>query len=306
MRTRFTWSIGKRKLELGKRTLVMGIVNVTPDSFSDGARYFDRGRAVEHALKLLEEGADLIDIGGESTRPGAVVLGSGHQPTVSPEEELRRVIPVIAEVKTLKSKAVISVDTYKAEVARAAVEAGAEIVNDVSGFLWDTALAPDCAEMQCGVVLMHMRGNPETWRSLPPLRDPLKLVKSELKERAEHAIKEGVERNRVVLDPGLGFGKRLEENYPVLAGLHDLQELGFPLLVGASRKSFVGRAIAGDDHLAPVGERLYGSIAATTIAVLSGAHIVRVHDVKESVEAVRVIDSVMDTSAHHTSGRPAS
>jgi dihydropteroate synthase len=301
MRTRLTWSIGKRRLELGKRTLVMGIVNVTPDSFSDGARYFDRARAVEHALKMLEDGADFIDIGGESTRPGAVVIGSGHQPSVSSEEELRRVIPVIAEVKTLKPKAVISVDTYKAEVARAAIEAGAEIVNDVSGFLWDATLARDCAEMQCGVVLMHMRGYPETWRSLPPLRDPLKLVKSELQQRAEYAMKEGVEKTRIVLDPGLGFGKRLEENYPLLAGLRELQELRFPLLVGASRKSFVGRAIAGDDHLAPVSERLYGSIAAMTIAVLSGAHIVRVHDVKQSLDAARVIDSVMDASLHPAS-----
>ena len=288
MRPHFRWSIGNRTLELGgARTLVMGIVNVTPDSFSDGGVFLDRRAAVEHALRLLDEGADIVDVGGESTRPGA-------KASVTAEEELARVIPVIAEVKRARPEAVVSVDTYKASVARAAVEHGAEIVNDVSGLQWDPAMAETCADLDCGVVLMHMRGLPETWRTLPKLEDPVTLVKHELGMAAAKAQENGIARERMVLDPGFGFGKSFEENYPLLAKMDELAELGFPLLAGTSRKSFVGRAMGSD---VPASERLTGSLAAMVLSIMRGAHIVRVHDVKESVEAARVVDAVTGTGA---------
>ncbi|MGA8310605.1 MAG: dihydropteroate synthase, partial [Terriglobales bacterium] len=185
MRPVFEWQIGSRALQLGKRTLIMGVVNVTPDSFSDGGETFDRERAVEYALKLLQEGADIIDVGGESTRPGAKV--SGTDAVVTEIEELERVIPVIAGVKKKSPKATISVDTYKSGVARRAVEAGAEIVNDVSGFLWDPKMAKTLAELKCGAVLMHMRGRPQEWRTLPPVSDIVTLAKRELRERSDAA-----------------------------------------------------------------------------------------------------------------------
>src|ERR1700722_3762537 len=310
MRAVFQWSLGSRSLELGKRTLIMGVVNVTPDSFSDGGSYFDRDQAVAHAQRLLEEGADILDIGGESTRPGARVeasaaqsLSNANKSSVSPksavtaEEELKRVLPVIAELKTeLKKKhpaAVLSIDTYKAAVARAAVAAGAEIVNDVSGFRWDRQMAKTVAELKCGAVLMHMRGRPEEWRTLPPPGDVVLLVKRELKEWAEAAVLSGVRRERIVLDPGFGFGKNFEENYPLLARFSDLQPLGFPLLAGTSRKSFIGRTLARDGKDASVSDRLYGTLASQTALILKGAHIIRTHDVKAAVEAARVADAIL-------------
>lgn len=310
MRPRFQWKIDSRAAELGARTLVMGVVNVTPDSFSDGGKHFDRGDAVNHALRLLDEGADIVDIGGESTRPGATVsinasvLPAGRRKAcVTDEEELARVIPVIAEVKRARPGAIVSVDTYKACVARAAVDHGAGIVNDVSGFQWDPEMASACADLDCGVVLMHMRGLPETWRLLPKLGDPVTLVRDELLIAANRAMENGIARERIVLDPGFGFGKSFEENYPLLAHLDDLACLGFPLLAGTSRKSFVGRAMRGQfagqecpAHATPAAERLSGSLAAMVISIVKGAHIVRVHDVKESVEAARVVDAIVDVS----------
>jgi len=306
MRPRFRWQIAGRTLELGERTLVMGVVNVTPDSFSDGGQFFDRADAVNHALRLLDEGADIIDIGGESTRPGAPVeishassFAEERKPSVSAEEELTRVIPVIAEIRRLRPSAVVSVDTYKAFVAKAAVENGAAIVNDVSGFQWDPDMAETCASLDCGIVLMHMRGLPETWRTLPKLEDPVTLVKHELSLAANRAQEDGIARERIVLDPGFGFGKSFEENYPLLAGLDQLASLGFPLLAGTSRKSFIGRAMAADGlsrrENVPASERLSGSLAAMVISILKGAHIVRVHDVKESVGAVRLVDAIQPT-----------
>src|SRR5271163_2205991 len=210
MRAVFQWNLGKRTLELGKRTLIMGIVNVTPDSFSDGGLYFDSGKAAEHALQLLDEGANIIDVGGESTRPGS-------KTAVSAEEEMSRVLPVITAIKKQRPDAVISIDTYKASVARAAVAAGAEIVNDVSSLRWDPQMARTVAEMKCGIVLMHMRGRPEEWRTLPPPGDIVLLVKRELKDWAEQAVLAGVRRERLVLDPGFGFGKNFEQNYPLVS-----------------------------------------------------------------------------------------
>jgi dihydropteroate synthase len=311
MRPVFQWSLGVRSLELGKRTLIMAVVNVTPDSFSDGGQFLDLAKALEHAERLLAEGADILDIGGESTRPGARVnAGAPRSPetkpteakkvsaanlkaAVSAEEELKRVLPVIAAVKKKYPGAVLSVDTYKADIARAAVDSGAEIVNDVSGFRWDPRMAKTIAELKCGAVLMHMRGRPEEWRALPPPGDVVLLVKRELKEWAEAAVLAGVRRERIVLDPGFGFGKRFEENYPLLGRFDELQALGFPLLAGTSRKSFIGRTLARDGKDVPPKGRLYGTLATQTALILKGAHILRTHDVKAAVEAARVADAIL-------------
>jgi len=311
MRTVFHWSLGPRTLELGKRTLIMGILNVTPDSFSDGGDYMDSATAVARALQLLDEGADIIDVGGESTRPGArVAVGSSAEENrnqevkqkqedrteripVSAEEGLRRVLPVITELKKQRPNAVISIDTYKASVARAAAAAGAEIVNDVSGLRWDPQMAKTVAELKSGAILMHMRGRPEEWRTLPPPGDIVLQAKRELREWAEAAVLAGVRRERIVLDPGFGFGKNFEQNYPLLARFQELQSLGFPLLAGTSRKSFVGRMLARDGNDAVLSDRLYGNLAAQTILILKGAHILRTHDVKAAAEAARVTDAIL-------------
>jgi dihydropteroate synthase len=287
MRAVFQWSLGTRTLELGKRTLIMGIVNVTPDSFSDGGLYLDSEKAIDHALRLRDEGVDIIDIGGESTRPGARVA-------VSAEEELQRVLPVIAALKKQRPDAVISIDTYKASVAREAVAAGAEIVNDVSGLRWDSQMARTIAEIKCGAVLMHMRGRPEEWRTLPPPGDIVLLVKRELRDWVEAAVHAGVRRERIALDPGFGFGKNFDQNYPLLARFQELQSLGFPLVAGTSRKSFLGRTLAKDGKDAAVADRLYGNLAAHTALILKGAHILRTHDVKAAVEAARVADAILE------------
>jgi len=288
MRAIFQWNIGSRVLELGRRTLIMGVVNVTPDSFSDGGLYLDAEKAVVRAEQLLDEGATIIDVGGESTRPGA------SEP-VSEEEERRRVLPVIRDLKRRRPDAVISVDTYKSSVARAAVEAGAQVVNDVSGFRWDpdSKMAKTLAELKVGAVLMHTRGRPEEWRSLPPIGDPLLMVKRDLRQWAEAATLAGIKRDRLVLDPGFGFGKQFEENYPLLAHFAELQQMGFPLLAGVSRKSFIGRTLARDGKDAGVAERLYGTVAAETGLMLKGAHIIRTHDVRFAVEAARVADAIL-------------
>jgi dihydropteroate synthase len=287
MRAVFQWSVGTRTLELGKRTLIMGIVNVTPDSFSDGGRYLDSEKATAHALRLLDEGADIIDVGGESTRPGAKVA-------VSAEEEMRRVLPVIVALKKQRPDAPISIDTYKAGVARAAVAAGAEIVNDVSGLRWDPQMAKTISEIKCGVVLMHMRGRPEEWRTLPPPGDIVLVVKRELREWVEAAVLAGVRRERIALDPGFGFGKNFEQNYPLLGRFQELQSLGFPLVAGTSRKSFLGRTLAKDGKDAAFEDRLYGNLAAQTALILKGAHILRTHDVRAAVEAARVADAILE------------
>jgi dihydropteroate synthase len=294
MRAIFQWNVGGRVLELGRRTLIMGIVNVTPDSFSDGGLYIDAEKAVVHAEQLLEDGAAIIDVGGESTRPGVA------EP-VSEEEERRRVLPVIRDLKRRRPDAVVSVDTSKASVARAAVDLGAEVVNDVSGFRWDPKMAKTLAELKVGAVLMHTRGRPEEWRTLPPIGDPVLLVKRELRQWAETATLAGIKRDRLVLDPGFGFGKSFEENYPLLAHFAELQQMGFPLLAGVSRKSFIGRTLAraskdkdkDKNKDVEAAERLYGTLAAETALILKGAHIIRTHDVRFAVEAASVADAIV-------------
>lgn len=308
MRPVFEWNLGSRSLQLGKRTLVMAVVNVTPDSFSDGGVHLDHEAAVEYGLQSLRDGADIVDVGGESTRPGARVLASAEaadkntapvgqqqaekQP-VGEKEELERVIPVIAALKQKCPEALISVDTYKANVASAAVAAGAEIVNDVSGFRWDPRMVKTLAGLKCGAVLMHMRGRPEEWRTLPPVSDMVMLVKRELRAWADVAQIGGVKRERIVLDPGFGFGKSFEENYPLLKRFDELHELRYPLLAGVSRKSFIGRALARNGKDAPVDERRYGTVAAETAVILKGAHIIRTHDVRACADAVRMADIVV-------------
>jgi len=288
----FQWKLRSRSLELGARTRVMGILNVTPDSFSDGGRFAGPSAAVECALRMLDDGADILDIGGESTRPGKLV-------PVSAAEEIDRVLPVVHGILRARPDAVLSIDTYKAETARAAVEAGAEIVNDVSGLLWDEGMGEACGALGCGVVLMHTRGRPEEWRGLPRLAsgEVVPVVKGGLEERLAVALAAGIARERVVLDPGFGFGKAYENNYALLAGLGELRALGQPLLAGVSRKSFLGRTLAGltgvPDCDARIEDREHASLAATTAAILAGADVVRVHEVRPAVEAAAVADEVL-------------
>ena len=288
MRPIFTWNLGSRSLELGKRTLVMGIVNVTPDSFSDGGEHFAPDEAVAHAVKLIDDGADIVDIGGESTRPGAQV--GGERPAVNVEEELKRILPVVEGVKRARPSAIVSVDSYKATVAEAAVKAGAEIVNDVSGFLWDPAMKGTAARMSCGLVLMHTRGRPDEWEELPPVADVVMTVKKELRQGADAATLAGIKRDRIVLDPGFGFGKRLEENYPLLRRFQELNDLRFPILAGVSRKSFIGHAMADDGKAPAVNDRLFGTLGAEITLAIKGAHIIRTHDVRACVEALKLAD----------------
>lgn len=271
----------------------MGIVNVTPDSFSDGGRFADDEAATRHALRLIDEGADIIDIGGESTRPGEHSELPGH-------EETKRILPVFRAIRRLRPDAVLSVDTYKAETARAAIDAGAEIVNDVSGLTWDSEMAGVCARTRCGVVIMHTRGRWHEWKNMPPLARGavVPLVRRELEERLAAALDAGIAREQIILDPGVGFGKRLDENYPLIARLDEFAELGYPLMAGASRKAFLGQSIAArTDGASPaMDRRLYATLAANTTAILSGAHILRVHDVRAALEAAAVADAVREAT----------
>jgi dihydropteroate synthase len=327
------WRLRTRTLELGRRTLVMGIVNITPDSFSDGGLYFDTEAAVAHALALLDEGADLLDLGAESTRPGSRAgsqtglqarsqarlraenprgaAGSAEAPVVSADEEQARLLPVLEGILRERPQAVVSVDTYKAATARAVLRAGAEIINDVSGFGWDAEMASVCAEAERfpGLVLMHTRGRPEEWRSQPKLApdELMAMVRAGLAASLAAATAAGIPLEAIVLDPGYGFGKRFEENYALLARQSELLELGRPLLAGLSRKSFLGGTLAplrqgGNAPVgalidAPVEARETASVAALVAAILHGASVVRVHAVRPAVEAARIADAVLAAGA---------
>jgi dihydropteroate synthase len=292
------WQLRTRRLELGRRTLVMGVVNVTPDSFSDGGAYLDPEAAVVRSMQLLDEGADILDLGAESTRPSSRAGGGAFDsPSVSTEEEQARVLPVLEGILKVRPNALVSVDTYKAATARAALKAGAEIINDVSGFAWDVEMASVCAEFKAGVILMHTRGRPEEWRAQPQLApdELLATVREGLVVSLAAAAAAGIPPHAVVLDPGYGFGKRFEENYVLLARQPELLSLGRPLLAGVSRKSFLGRTLAplhdGDD--APIEARETASVAALVAAILHGASIVRIHAVRPAVEAARIADAVL-------------
>jgi dihydropteroate synthase len=262
----------------------MGILNVTPDSFSDGGRFFSQDKAVDQALRMLDEGADLIDIGGESTRPSST--------PISPEQEQARVLPVIGGVLSARPEALLSIDTYHAETARAAVEAGAEIVNDVSGHLWDAAMSATCAKLGCGNVLMHTRGRPAEWKMQPQLaaEEVVPLVLRDLRARVNAALVSGIARETIVLDPGFGFGKIMEENWPLLARFGEFRSLGFPLLAGLSRKSFLKRAGAGTNAQTDIE---LATSAANMVAILAGAHIVRVHEVAAARQVAEIADRVL-------------
>jgi dihydropteroate synthase len=290
-RSAAAWQLRTRSLALGARTLVMGVLNVTPDSFSDGGLYLSGDAATAQALALLDQGADIIDIGGESTRPGLAAL------TVSAQEEQDRILPVTEAVLRERPSAVLSVDTYKSATARAAVAAGAEIVNDISGLAWDPEMAAACAQLGCGVVLMHTRGRPPEWPTLPRLAasEVLPLVRSGLAQSLDAAVHAGISRSRIVLDPGYGFGKIFSENHPLLARQDELLALGQPLLAGVSRKSFLGRIISTALGTAdvPASERGNATLAATTAAILAGASIVRVHEVRAAREAAAVADAIL-------------
>jgi dihydropteroate synthase len=287
------WRLRSRTLELGRRTLVMGVVNITPDSFSDGGSFFHPEAAVAHALSLLDEGADLLDLGAESTRPGSQ---AGASPAVSSQEEQTRLLPVLEGVLKARPEAIVSVDTYKAGTARAALASGAEIVNDVSGFSWDPGLAAVCAEAGCGVVLMHTRGRPDEWGTQPqiPPDDLLQMVRAGLRASLDKAAAAGIAAESIVLDPGYGFGKRGEENFVLLTRQAELLAQGYPLLAGVSRKSFLGRALAplNGGKTAPVEARETATVAALTASILHGASIVRVHRVRAAVEAALVADAL--------------
>lgn len=276
-----SWRLARRALPVGPRTLLMGVVNVTPDSFSDGGRFFEPHRAVAHGVALVAEGADLLDVGGESTRPGS-------RP-VPPEEERRRVLPVI-EALHARASVPLSVDTRKADVAGAALEAGAEVVNDVSA-LQDPAMGGVVAAARAGLVLMHMRGQPQTMQRAPTYVDVVHDVRDHLRERATAAQAAGVARGAIVVDPGLGFGKRtgrgIEDNATLLGRLPELAALGYPILVGASRKSFIGNILG-----LPLEERLEGSLAAAALAAWNGASIIRAHDVRATRRVLDLVDAV--------------
>jgi dihydropteroate synthase len=297
----FEWLLRTRTLPLGQRTIIIGILNITPDSFSDGGHFYTPqaapDRAVAQAIQMIKEGADILDIGGESTRPNAAPL--------SPDEEQTRILPAIEAILKAQPSAVLSVDTFHASTARLAIEAGAEIVNDVSGHLWDSTMSATCADLGCGAILMHTRGRPGEWPSLPALTPDqvVPLVLSELKARLEAAVAVGIPYNKIVLDPGLGFGKRLDENYPILAHLSQFQELNQPILIGASRKGFLGHTLDERPDLAtlhaeipPAQARLHATTAANVSAIFAGAHILRVHDVRPAVEAATIADRILTAS----------
>jgi len=274
---KLTWA--DFSFDFSKRTYIMGILNVTPDSFSDGGLYFNKERAVEHALRIEEEGADIIDVGGESTRPGS-------EP-VAVKEELRRVIPVIEEIAK-RVKIPISIDTYKAGVARAALSAGASMVNDISGLWFDPKMPEVIAEYQVPVVIMHIKGTPRDMQINPTYTALIPEIMDYLREGIKIAIKAGVDPQRIIIDPGIGFGKSLEHNLEILRHLSEFKDLGKPILIGPSRKSFIGK-ILGD---LPVTERLEGTASAVAIGILNGANIIRVHDVRAMLRVAKTADAI--------------
>ncbi|MGB2636490.1 MAG: dihydropteroate synthase [Candidatus Acidiferrum sp.] len=280
----FKLQLPSRTLLLGERTLIMGVLNVTPDSFSDGGKFFTVKSAVKAALAMQAAGADILDIGAESTRPGSV--------EISGAEELARLLPVLEALRS-RLKIPISVDTQKSVVAELAIGAGAEIVNDISGLKHDPRLAQIAARHKVALVLMHMRGTPRTMQKQPFAKNVLRDVIGGLRQSLAIAQRAGVRKSQIILDPGIGFGKSYAQNYELLAKLPELAKLGYPLLVGTSRKGFLGATLAKKGKPAPPGQRIWGSAASVTASILFGAHIVRVHDVAEMAQVARVADAVL-------------
>jgi len=272
--------VNGKDFTLGLRTWIMGVINVTPDSFSDGGHYFAKDDAIKKGLHLVEEGSDIIDIGGESTRPG-----SGPIPV---EEEIRRTIPVITALRE-RTDVLISIDTTKSEVAKAALEAGADIINDISALRFDSRMAFLAAQEDVPVILMHMKGTPQTMQVNPTYEDVLLEIKAFLKESIDKARASGIKKEKIIIDPGIGFGKRLQDNLTLINNLHVLEELDQPILIGVSRKSFIGTILG-----LPPQERLEGSIASAILSILHGANILRVHDVASIKRAVRVAEAIIN------------
>jgi dihydropteroate synthase len=287
-RKRFEWKLRDKTLNLGERTLIMGVLNVTPDSFTDGGKYQDPDRAFARAVEIEEEGADVIDIGAESTRPGAT--------RISEAEELRRLIPVLKRLRN-KLTIPISVDTYKANVAEKALELGVDIINDPSALTFDADLARKAAQVNAGLILNHMRGTPETWAKLPPLKNVIHAIAAELDASVHRAVRAGIDRRQIMIDPGMGFGKRKEQNAEILAQLEELARLELPILIGPSRKHFLSKGSSLETE--------FGTAAAVTAAILHGAHVVRVHDVKMMKVVAEIADEVA-SSAFDTSDKSAS
>lgn len=285
-RKKFRLTLPSRVLVLGERTLVMGVLNVTPDSFSDGGRYFSVKNAVEAALAMQRAGADILDIGAESTRPGS----SG----ISAAEEVARLLPVLQALRG-RLKIPVSVDTRKASVAELAVGAGAELLNDVSGLKHDPGLPEVAARHRVPLILMHMRGTPRTMQKLSFAKDALRDVTAGLRQSVSIARRAGVAKSQIILDPGIGFGKSYAQNYELIAKLPALAKLGYPLLVGTSRKGFLGATLARQGKPAPPGQRIWGTAATVTASILNGVHIVRVHDVGEMLQVARVCDALVSS-----------
>src|SRR5580704_9913971 len=292
LRKIFRLRLPTHTLVLGKRTLLMGVLNITPDSFSDGGKFLTANRAIVHALSLQTAGADLLDIGAESTRPGSV--------GISAVEELRRLLPVLQALRG-KLKIPISIDTRKASVAEIAIGAGAELINDVSGLNHDPRLGEVAARRRVPLILMHMRGEPRTMQKAPFARNVMKDVTQGLRASIQKARRAGVTKSQIIVDPGIGFGKSFEQNYEILRRLPELAKLGHPLLVGTSRKGFLGRTLslgkgssAGRTKPVPAEERIWATAATVTASILGGAHIVRVHDVAEMAQVVSVADRLLN------------
>jgi dihydropteroate synthase len=279
--------IGNKDFEIGKRTIIMGILNVTPDSFSDGGEFFSLEDAVKHAIQMEKEGADIIDVGGESTRPGSKAI--------SLYKEMNRVIPVLKEL-VKKIKIPISVDTYKSEIAKKTLDLGVNMINDISALRGDKNLASVVADFNVPICLMHMKGEPRNMQVKPVYNDVVKEIRDFLKERSEYAISNNIKKEKIIVDPGIGFGKRtgkgIEDNCEILRRLSELKDLGFPIMVGASRKTFICNICGGDKPL-PVTDRLEGSLASACIAVVNGADIVRVHDVKKTRRCIDIVDCII-------------
>jgi dihydropteroate synthase len=284
VRKKYRLLVGRRTIVLGERTLVMGVLNVTPDSFSDGGKFFRVADAVKAALAMERAGADILDIGAESTRPGSA--------GISGEEELERLLPVLQGLHG-QLKIPISIDTQKARVAEMAIGAGAEMLNDISGLRQDPKIAEVAARFGVPLILMHMRGTPRTMQKKPWARDVMKDVNRGLRESVAVARRAGVRKSQIILDPGIGFGKSFEQNYELLARLPVLARLGYPLLVGTSRKGFLGATLARNGKPLPSGERIWGTAATVAASILQGAHIVRVHDVEEMVQVAKVTDCLL-------------
>lgn len=278
------------------RCYVMGIVNMTPDSFSDGGRFPNATAAIQHAMRLVEEGADFIDVGGESSRPRGLVYGAGAS-MVSADDEIRRILPIVEYLST-HTDVVVSVDTTKAIVAAASLDAGAQMINDISGLSMDPAMVGLVARAKCPVVLMHMRGNPTTTHTFAQYDDVVEDVVRELSDRVRLAIESGVAPEHIVVDPGLGFGKDTHDNIRLVAGLKRLRALGFPVLVGASRKAFIGKL----SQVSEPSERIFGSLGALAAGCWLGANIVRVHDVAPTKQMLAVLEAISDVAASEVEG----